>query len=39
MDMTLGFISDVLGRKVAEEIAERIEYIWNDDPTCDPFAK
>ncbi len=39
MDMTLGFISDVLGKGVAEEIADRIEYVWNSDPMSDPFAK
>ena len=36
-DMALGFISDTFGRKKAEEIAHRIEYIWNDDPNHDLF--
>lgn len=39
MDMALGFIDDRFGRKIAEEIADRIEYTWNDDPTRDPFVK
>ena len=38
MDMTLGFISDHFGRRKAEEIANLIEYIWNDDCTNDKFA-
>ena len=39
MDMALGFICDYFGRGKAEEIANRIEYIWNDDPWNDPFAR
>ena len=38
MDMALGFIADTEGRAVAEDIARRIEYLWNDNPTDDPFA-
>lgn len=38
MDMTLGFVSDRFGRARAGEIAEHIEYIWNDDPADDRFA-
>ena len=39
MDMTLGFVSDRFGRARAEEIAAHIEYIWNDDPADDRFAR
>lgn len=38
IDMTLGFISDLHGKKTAQEIADRIEYLWNSDPTNDPFS-
>lgn len=31
MDMTLGFVCDRFGRSRAEEIAEHMEYVWNDD--------
>ena len=30
-DMALGFISDRYGREKAEEIAELMEYVWNDE--------
>ena len=39
MDMILGFISDKFGKEKAMEIADHIEYIWNDDPQEDIFAK
>lgn len=39
MDMSLGFVSDTLGRTAAEEIADAIEYVWNDDPSNDIFYK
>lgn len=39
MDMMLGFICDKFGKEKAKEIAERIEYIWNDNPKEDIFAK
>lgn len=39
IDMALGFVSDRYGRELAEGIARRTEYIWNDDPENDPFAK
>lgn len=39
MDMAMGFVSDYLGSGAAEETAEIIEYIWNDNPAEDPFAK
>ncbi len=38
MDMALGFVSDVFGTKVAEQIASDIEYIWNCDKQLDYFA-
>lgn len=38
MDMTLGFISDLHGQSVAQDIADHIEYIWNNDKNSDPFA-
>ena len=38
IDMTLGFISDLHGHKMAKEICKIIEYIWNDDKNKDPFA-
>ena len=38
IDMALGFAADRLGRDAAEEIARSIEYVWNDDPTRDPFC-
>jgi len=39
IDMALGFLNDRLGREVAEEAATATEYLWNDDPTDDPFCK
>ena len=39
MDMILGFISDKISNEKAKEIAERIEYVWNDNPGEDIFAK
>lgn len=39
MDMALGFVSDILGKNKANEIAKRIEYVWNDDPEKDDFSE
>ena len=39
MDMALGFVSDQWSRELALEIADRIEYIWNEDRDRDDFAK
>ena len=39
MDMILGFISDKFDREKAKEIADSIEYVWNDNPEEDMFAK
>lgn len=37
MDMSLGFISDIVGTNIAEEIANTIEYVWNSDKDNDDF--
>ena len=39
MDMTLGFISDMFGRKTAEDISYRIEYTWHNKKDNDPFSR
>lgn len=39
MDMTLAFIHETQGEKVAQLCAEEAEYIWNNDPNVDPFSK
>jgi putative intracellular protease/amidase len=39
IDMTLGFISDIMGQEVADKISHRMEYIWNNDKNFDPFSK
>ena len=38
MDMTLGFISDIISYDKAKEVATRIEYIWNENKEDDPFS-
>lgn len=38
IDMTLGFVSDICGIEVAENVTGYIEYIWNRDKDNDPFA-
>lgn len=38
MDMTLGFISDIIGYDIAKKQSTEIEYIWNEDPSYDIFA-
>lgn len=38
MDMSLGFISDNLGKAYADEIANAMEYVWNWDKDEDFFA-
>ncbi|MCX7711545.1 MAG: DJ-1/PfpI family protein [Clostridia bacterium] len=38
MDMTLGFVSDTLGKEVAERVTKGIEYLWNSDKENDPFC-
>jgi len=39
MDMTLGFISDLLGYDIAKQQSIEIEYEWKDDSDWDPFAE
>ncbi|SHJ30731.1 DJ-1/PfpI family protein [Geosporobacter subterraneus DSM 17957] len=39
MDMTLGFIEDLMGKEKALEISCGIEYIWNENSEYDPFSK
>ena len=36
--MALGFVADLLGRSVALQVSQEIEYTWNEDPGSDPFA-
>ena len=38
IDMTLGFIKDRFGKQKAIEIANHIEYIWNEDCSKDLFV-
>lgn len=38
IDMTLGFISHLLGLEAANQIAKRIEYLWNSNSEEDPFS-
>lgn len=38
MDMTLHVISRLYGLRVAERMADEIEYEWHRDPDWDPFA-
>lgn len=37
IDMTLGFISDLIGYEVAKQKSIDIEYEWEEDSTYDPF--
>lgn len=37
-DMALGLIARLYGKAMAQWVADRAEYLWNDDPTDDPFA-
>lgn len=37
IDMTLSFISDMMGLDIAKKAARRMEYIWNNDKDNDPF--
>jgi putative intracellular protease/amidase len=39
IDMTLGFISDLLGYETAKQQSIEIEYAWNENPESDPFAE
>lgn len=37
MDMALGFVGDMFGKEKATQIADDIEYIWNEDKESDIF--
>ncbi len=39
IDMTLGFVADLLGHETAQKIADHIEYVWNSDKTKDLFCR
>lgn len=39
MDMALGFVARLYGRQQALAIAKDMEYLWNEDPHRDPFAR
>lgn len=39
IDMTLGFIEDLMGKEKALEISKSIEYFWNENSKYDPFSK
>ena len=39
IDMALGLIAKMFGKETAVRIANGAEYLWNDDPHRDPFAK
>jgi len=38
IDVALGVVKKIFGRDAAVKIAERVEYIWNEDAGNDPFA-
>ncbi|AJI73515.1 hypothetical protein FTDG_00558 [Francisella tularensis subsp. novicida GA99-3548] len=38
IDMSLGFIADLLGYQVAKQKSIEIEYSWQEDPNIDEFA-
>lgn len=39
IDMTLAFISDLLGYDVSKQQSIEIEYDWHEDSSWDPFSK
>ena len=39
IDMSLGFIEDLIGKEKALEICKSIEYFWNENSEYDPFSK
>jgi transcriptional regulator GlxA family with amidase domain len=39
IDMTLGFISDLLGYDIAKQQSIEIEYDWKEDSEWDPFSE
>lgn len=36
--MALGFVADLLGHPLAQQVSREIEYEWNEDPGHDPFS-
>lgn len=38
IDMTLGFVADLLGQDVAKQQSIEIEYNWEEDSSCDRFS-
>lgn len=38
IDMVLGFVADKFGKNIADQIAKRIEYKWNDDKDYDEYS-
>ena len=38
MNMMLAVIGQICGTEQAREVANWAEYVWNEDPTTDPFA-
>lgn len=38
-DMALALVEKLYNREQAESIAHWTEYVWNSDPTIDPFAR
>jgi len=39
MDMTLGFVAELLGYDTAKQQSVEIEYDWKEDSSWDPFAE
>jgi putative intracellular protease/amidase len=39
MDMTLGFVADILGYDIAKQQSIEIEYDWKEDAAWDPFSE
>ena len=37
-DLALALVEHLYDRAIAERIAKTAEYVWNDDPSSDPFA-
>ncbi|WP_235995713.1 DJ-1/PfpI family protein [Burkholderia aenigmatica] len=38
-DMAIGLVEKLYNRQTADKIARETEYVWNDNPTMDPFSK
>ena len=38
MDMALGFLRDLCGQTAAEQAAQEMEYLWNQERDLDPFC-